>query len=660
MQNLTTTVGDITRFLQAFPECKGKIDVKTRHGYYPIEAAAITAYNSDVIKLVTESGESIKVSPDHLMLSNNIKWIKTKDLNIGDFLFTEMGATRIRKITHLKGKENLYDLQVGTVHEYYANGLVSHNSTGIDALTYVLYGKPFRRINKPQLVNSINKKELVVEVEFSTGSKEYLIRRGQKPGIFEIYQNGVLLNQDASIRDYQEYLEKNILKLNFKSFTQIVILGSRSYVPFMQLPVGQRREVIEDILDLQIFSTMNTLLKEKVLLNKAALKDVKYQSELIQEKIALHKEYMKSLNNNNKKQIEINQNKIQDLKNEIMHAKPNIEAYTVIVKGLLEQTANASEIRQNGTELLALERDITSKISKLQKEITFYDHNDSCPTCKQDIEHSFKCESIADKNNLIESLKLSLIDVENSIAENSSKLDQISSLQNEISDYNVKIQTENAKINSALDFISKIEAEIVRLSEEHKSDSSDKDKLELLKEDLRKQIQKHEALVSDRSVLDVLSVLLKDGGIKSRIIKQYIPIMNKLINKYLAALELVVSFELDENFNETVKSRHRDEFSYDSFSEGEKGRLDLAIMFAWRAITKIRNGASTNLLILDEVFDSVLDASGTEELMKLLNIAAVDTNIFVISHKGDTMADKYSNIIEFVKQKNFSYIKGSE
>ena len=529
-------------------------------------------------------------------------------------------------------------------------------STFIEAISYALYGKPFRKINKPQLVNSINQKQMLVELEFSIGSKNYLIRRGMKPGIFEIVLDGVLVNQDAAMRDYQEYLEKNILKLNHKSFSQIITLGSRSFIPFMQLPAQHRREVIEDLLDLQIFSVMNTLLKQKIIDNKTDLRDVKYAADLIQEKIRLQKDYINNIKADKQKQIDFNKAKLVEIDTEIASynviTKTKESEVAVLLQRALEDPFN--DIIKKITDLRSIEQSFKDKILKIKKEITFYDTNDNCPTCKQGIEHTFKCETVEKKNSQIIELEETFTQLDIKFVDLECRLTIANSINTSIKNLQSVISTNNTKIVSSYDFRKKIEQEIARLSEEHRTNDEDEIRLNALRAELRICEEQHQQLVDKRAILDITSVLLKDGGIKSKIIKQYVPVMNKLINKYLAAMELTVSFDLDENFNETVRSRHRDEFSYDSFSEGEKARIDLAILFAWRAISKLRNANSTNLLILDETFDGSLDATGTEELLKIISSITADSNVFVISHKGDSMVDKFSNVIKFSKVKNFS------
>ena len=533
-------------------------------------------------------------------------------------------------------------------------------STIIEAITFALYGKPFRKINKPQLINSINQKGLLVEIEFETGGKSFLIRRGMKPNIFEIFQNDVLINQDAANRDYQDYLEKHILKWNFKSFTQIVILGSRSFVPFMQLPLGGRREVIEDLLDMQIFSAMNTLLKQKILDNKNEIRETSSRIEVVQHKINIHKEYVKSLAKNTKKQIEINQNTIDDYLTDIQNMNIVIEELNSKLEEIYTKLHEYKDLEYRYSNMYDMIRKVKERISKIKSEISFYDNNESCPTCKQGIEHDFKDTILHDKKISIKEGEETLSVLEKSLSILEKQKTEYNNFQTEYSKIESTIAESKIKIRSMTDFVKKIEADNERLSKEHSETVSTMDNVQEHKNMLNSLTKSYEGLLADRSTYDVVSVLLKDGGLKSKIIKQYIPLMNKYINKYLAALELLCVFELDENFNEVVKSRYKDEFSYDSFSEGEKSRIDIAMLFAWRDIARVRNSSSTNLLILDEVFDSALDSNGTDELLKILSLVSNQSNIFVISHKGDSLIEKFDNVIAFEKSKNFSHMVGSE
>jgi len=529
-------------------------------------------------------------------------------------------------------------------------------STILDALSFVLYGKPFRNINKPQLLNSITGKGLLVEIEFSIGNKEYMIRRGIKPGIFEVYQNGNLINQNSDVREYQDMLEKTILKMNHKSFGQIVVLGSANYVPFMQLNAGERRGVVEDLLDIQIFSVMNSLLKDKINQNKSDIREAEYQIELIEQKIELTQKHIESLQSNNDDLIAAKEGMIEDLQQQIDDTFRHIEALNKNIAELSAHIADADAVANKKTKILELESTLETKIRALKKEVSFFHDHDNCPTCKQGIDHDFK-------ESRIENRKTQLAEVEEAMSKLDGKItaindrikeityvnNQITSLNNEITECNGDIRSWNNSIDTLKKEIHTIRANTTQI------DNSQNEIDELRKDFGRKNKRKYE-LLDQKEVLDIASSLLKDTGIKTRIIKQYVPIINKLVNKYLAALDFFVNFELDEKFNETIKSRFRDEFSYASFSEGEKMRIDLALMFTWRAIAKLRNSASTNLLIMDEVFDSSLDVGGTEEFLKILDGLTSDSNVFIISHKGDQLYDKFHSVIRFEKHKNFSRI----
>lgn len=529
-------------------------------------------------------------------------------------------------------------------------------STILDALSFALYGKPFRNINKPQLLNSITQKNLVVECEFMVGSKHFRVKRGIKPAVFEIYQNGEMINQNSSARDYQDYLEKNILKLSFKSFGQIVILGSANYLPFMQLPAHARREVIEDLLDIQIFTTMNNILKEKMATNKGAITEVDYQINLIENKIELTQKHIDSLKTNNDHLIKQKQELIEEISSHILIADMAIKKQNALLEEKMVSVADSEKVASKRSKLVELESQLETKIRNLKKEVSFYHDNDSCPTCRQGIDHDFKNETITDRENKQQEVTDALQKIEAEILAINERVNQIATINKEITAINTKITELNSDIRSWNNNIRILEQEIENLKNNTTVIDSSTTDLSLLNSQLVAQQKRKEDLANERQVIEVAGVLLKDTGIKTRIIKQYVPIMNKLINKYLAAMDFFVQFELDENFNEKIKSRFRDEFSYASFSEGEKMRIDLALMFTWRAIAKLRNSASTNLLIMDEVFDSSLDVGGTEEFLKILEGLTGDTNTFIISHKGDQLYDKFHSVIKFEKHANFSRI----
>ena len=531
----------------------------------------------------------------------------------------------------------------------------SGKSTFLDALSFALFGKPFRRINKPQLLNTINGKNLLVEVEFTIGSKQYLVRRGIKPNIFEIWNGETKINQDAAARDYQEVLEKNILKLNHKSFCQIIILGSSTFVPFMQLPQGQRRDIIEDLLDIQIFSTMNTLLKEKVVQNKQNIQTIKLEIDLVKEKILLHRDMLKKLKKNTDDQV-------KDLEEKINQAVIKVNDYIALISQKQEEESALSQSISDRDDVIKKRKSLNvnlnaleDKKNKLEREILFYHDNDSCPTCKQGIEHEFKDQTLNEKQQKLEEVKSGISQLEQMETDLETREQQISEIMGEISAIQRKISEYNGHVSSGNTYIMQTQKELENLKSSHTDDVADTEELEKLKNEYKEKEKQREQLLIDKELLDVASVLLKDGGIKAKIIKQYVPVINKLINKYLSIMELPVGFELDENFNETIKSRYRDAFSYDSFSEGEKQKLDLAILFTWRAIAKMRNSSNSNLLIMDEIFDSSLDINGIEQLSTIIESVSGDSNVFIISHK-ESMMDKFNNIIRFEKVKDFSRI----
>jgi DNA repair exonuclease SbcCD ATPase subunit len=547
--------------------------------------------------------------------------------------------------TEVNLNNNANTLVVGT------NG--SGKSTMLDALCFALFGKPFRDINKPNLLNSINGKDCIVEVEFSIGNKEYKVIRGIKPNTFEIFQDGVLVNQDAASRDYQEYLEKFILKLNYKSFTQIVILGSASFTPFMQLSAADRRAIIEDLLDIQIFSTMNALVKGRVTNNKDLTIAKKNEIALFEQKYNLKKEYQDKLN-------EDKDTKVKEYESEIQGCRETIRTLCGEIDNLERQkqtyTDICSKIPENEKTLTTfkkVESKIESKISQVGTDRKFYEHNADCPTCRQAITLEFKERHLGDLLSKEQELVSGLADLQAKILERESIIEQLRSDEQKLHTIRIELATKQTGKAGLESTIAKLKKQIEDLNASE--ESADANELVILQEQISTSQSDLRVLITEKAYYDAASTLLKDTGIKTKIIKQYLPVINKLVNKYLASLDFFVNFNLDESFKETIKSRHRDDFSYHNFSEGEKQRIDMALMLTWRAIAKLKNSSSTNLLILDEVFDSSLDTSGTEELMKILHTLD-GVNLFVISHKGDILQDKFANTIRFEKVKNFSRI----
>ena len=533
----------------------------------------------------------------------------------------------------------------------------SGKSTILDALSWSLYGKAFRKVNKVQMINSINGKGAEVQVEFMIGKDNYQVNRTIKKygsSMFEILKNGKLVDQAANSRDYQEHLERQILKMNHRSFCQIIVLGSATFMPFMQLSAQHRREVIEDLLDIEIFTTMNTLLKEKVSTNKDSLQQVMYDTDILNEKINLQNQYLKTVKDDNDKRIQQHQDKIEKSRNEIQQYQQQIEQLNNQAAELSKGIADKENVSKKKKKIEQLEVKIKSKMSSLVKEIEFFDNHDNCPTCKQDIDHEFKCSTIQSKNITLEETTVGFEHLQKEYHNVTERLEEISNVQEQVNNLLNEINSNNSQINAINQMINGIQKDIEQLQLKDQDTSELSGKLDELNQQLEACQTRREELSTEKSVLDIAQLILKDSGIKTKIIKQYVPVMNKLINKYLAAMDFFVQFELDENFNETIKSRFRDEFSYASFSEGEKMRIDLALLFTWRAIAKLRNSVSTNLLIMDEVFDSSLDSTGTEEFLKILNTLVDDANIFIISHKGDQLYDKFHSVIKFEKVKNFS------
>ena len=527
-------------------------------------------------------------------------------------------------------------------------------STVLDALCFGLFGKPFRGINKPQLLNSVNNAGCVVEVEFKIGTKKIKVIRGIKPNIFEIYINKKMYNQDASMRDYQRYLEQQILKLNYRSFTQVVILGSSTFIPFMQLKARHRREVVEEILDIQIFSLMNMLLKLKLKNIADSIRDIDYQLNLAGEKIVLQEQYINDVKKNKNKFIKEKTKLITDNEKEILARNSGIEEITQDNDNLLSQISDNEKIKNNYNKFKDIKSTLTEKHKAHSNVVGFFENNDDCPTCQQHIDEIFKTEMIFEKQKDITKLSTGLKELEEELEKLQERQEEISEIADKIRENEVQIAKDHSSVTQLEKFNATLHTEIAQFQTGDVG-KSDYKKLKELKKDLST-TEKHKLkLREDLTYSEAARSMLQDTGIKTKIIKQYLPIMNKLINTYLTSMEFYVNFTLNENFEETIKSRYRDEFTYDSFSEGEKMRIDLALLFTWRAIAKMKNSTNTNLLMLDEIFDSSLDSTGTDEFLKILNTLS-DENIFVISHKQDVLADKFRSTIKFQKLKNFSHI----
>lgn len=538
--------------------------------------------------------------------------------------------------------------------------IIGHNGSGkstmLDALCFGLFNKAFRKINKNQLVNSTNEKECLVEVEFSIGNKEYKIIRGIKPNIFEIWINGELQNQAAASVDQQKYLEDIILKLNYKSFTQIVILGSASFVPFMQLSTANRREVVEDLLDIKIFSAMNSILKEKIRSSNEKIKEFDIFEKSIQEKILMQTEFIEELEKRGNDKITANQEKIANLLNELdVYIRQNSFLEEDVFKYIKEQE-EVSGATDRLKKLDNLKGKLSEKVSIITEEHKFFNENTVCPTCTQTIDEEFRVNKIIDVQNKAKELQSGYQDLECTIKNEEERERQFIILSKEITKLNNEISQNNTRISFNQKQVQELEFEIQTITEQFKNRNTEQQKLEKLEKQQVDNFKKKSKYKETINYFDFAQILMKDGGVKTKIIQKYLPLMNKQINKYLQIMDFYINFTLDEEFKENIKSPIHEDFTYESFSEGEKMRINLAILFTWREIARMKNSINTNLLILDEVFDSSLDNMGTEYFTKIIKYIIKDANVFVISHKTDELIDKFDKIIRFEKIKGFSKI----
>ena len=528
-------------------------------------------------------------------------------------------------------------------------------STVLDALTFVLFNKPFRKINKPQLVNTTNEKECLVEIEFSINAKEYKICRGIKPNVFDIIVNGEKLNREADDRSMQKVLEETILKLNYKSFTQIVILGSSTFVPFMQLSSANRREVIEDLLDIRIFSNMNTLVKDKIKEQKNLIKTLNLKGESLQDKVQMQRKFIEEIENQGQDSILRSKNKIQGLLNEENDLINASEGMNEELSSLEKRLETNSGAREKLSKLNNLKGKISQRVSTITKEHKFFTENTVCPTCQQDIEEEFRVNRISDAQNKAKELKEGYEELENTIKFEQERERQFIALSKEITSLTHGISQNNIKIAGCQRQVRDLESEIQRITDQLANRNTEHDKLAQFKDSLRQTIEDLETKKEQVVYYDFAHSLLKDDGVKTKIIKKYLPLINQQVNRYLQLMDFFINFHLDEEFNETVKSPIHEDFSYSSFSEGEKMRIDLALLFTWREVARVKNSINTNLLIMDEVFDSSLDGLGTDEFLKIIRFIIKDANIFVISHKGG-LEDKFDDVMKFEKVKGFSRV----
>jgi DNA repair exonuclease SbcCD ATPase subunit len=527
-------------------------------------------------------------------------------------------------------------------------------STMLDALCFGLFQRPFRNIKKDQLINSINEKESVVEVEFTVGKKDYKIIRCIKPNKFEIWCNGDMLNQDAAVRDYQKHLEQQILKLNFRSFTQVVILGNASFVPFMQLKARYRRQVVEEILDIEIFSKMNLMFREKQKAQDEVIKQADFDYQLLDSKIDTQKKHIDDISQSNLESIDTKRLDIKKSEVDIKNYQKDIDDTMTEKAKLQKEILDEVTVNSRYKKLHTTEAKLENSCSKHKKDLRFFESHADCPTCQQDIDEAFKSEIMTKKKNKVDEIESAMQQLDKQIKGTEVRLKKINDTTVLIREQELLINRFQTSINEIQKYIAKINREIEELSDEKFSSGVATGELSQLQENLTTADLDKKKYKEEKLYIDTARVLMQDTGIKTKIIKQYLPIMNQYINKNLADMDFFVNFTLDEEFNETIKSRHRDIFNYHSFSEGEKLRIDLAILFTWREIAKLKNSTNTNLLILDEIFDSSLDTSGTDEFMKILSNTMEKENVFVISHKGDTLIDKFPRVMKFEKYKNFT------
>ena len=528
-------------------------------------------------------------------------------------------------------------------------------STILDALTFVLFGKSFRNINKPQLVNSINEKDCLVEIEFKISSSEFKIRRGIKPAIFEIYKNGELFNQDASSSEQQKWFEQSVLKMNFKSFTQIVILGSSNFVPFMQLSAANRREVIEDLLDIKIFSSMTNIVKEKIRAVRDDVRTLTLKKESLQDKVRMQNEFIQEIESRSKEDITTKKGSISTLMEEVSeYMEQNTKTQTTIESRTKEQE-KVIGAADKLSKLNTLKGQITQKVTTITEEHKFFNENTVCPTCHQDIEEEFRVNRISDVQNRAKELKDGYVKLEETIKFEKERERQFNVLSKEITKLTHGISQNNTRIASHQRRIQDLESEIQRITDQLQNSSTEYEKLTKFQEDLEKSDTDLSEKKETIAYYDFTQSLLKDSGVKSKIIQKYLPLINKQVNRYLQMMDFYINFTLDEEFNESIESPIHENFSYTSFSEGERQRIDLALLFTWREVAKFKNSTNTNLLIMDEIFDSSLDGFGVEEFLKIVKYVIEDSNTFIISHKTD-LHDKFDNVVKFEKFKGFSRV----
>jgi DNA repair exonuclease SbcCD ATPase subunit len=633
-------------------------EIETDTGWSPISHIHKTIQYQEY-ELRTESGKELICADDHIVFDENENQIFVKDCIPGlTKIITKSGIELVDDVLINLNKSHMYDISVSDDnHRFWTGDILSHNSTILDALTFVLFGKPFRKINKPQLINSTNNSDLVVEITFETGNKSYLIRRGMKPNIFEIFEDDKMINQDALNKDYQEFLETNILKMNYKTFTQIVVIGNATYMPFMKLTPYDRRSIVENLLDIDIFSKMNGILKTKISGTKEEFSDISYKLDLSKEKMRMHNSLLSDTSTNIDIQIEENNKEINRNKIQLDTKRTTIEDLQTQINNIVVNDSKISSIKSKISSMNNYSATFKEKIKIINKEVKFFDTTTSCPTCTQVIPEDFKRSTLSQRKEEYDKYTKALESCNTEIKNLSDELDMVVSSLNQINKLNLDIAQRRYEIDSIEQYIEKLTTQNVSLYNKKMEDmKKTQEEANSLREENQKLTDKRDDLLTKQHLQSIASVLLKDDGIKTKIIRHYLPVMNKIINKYLQMMDFYVNFALDENFNEVIKNKSKENFSYHSFSEGEKLRIDLAILFTWREISKMKNAANTNLLLLDEVFDSSLDATGIDDFIKILYTNKESTNTFVISHKTEFLVDKFERIYRFSKVNGFTKI----
>ncbi len=655
---MKTTIKNVVEFYKQHPEYIGKLYIDTRHGYKKIEYADITAYNSPIYRIETISRKFIEASPDHRLCDFSKGWKAIKHLNCGDFIETKDGPEEIVSKYLLDVKEDLFDFQVADVHEFYANEIVSHNSTITEVLCFTLFGKSFRKINKPQLLNTKNKRDLLCEIEFTKNGTFYLIRRGINPAIFEVYREGTLINQNAASRDYQENFEKNILQFDYNIFTQIVILGKATYIGFMKLNPDQRRKFVENILGLNIFSLMNDVHKQNIVLLKEELSEVKRNILIVKDKIEIRESYIKNLEADVKTKQEVILEKIEEKINivqaeiETMTSEiASLEAIRPEVDHKLKETLHHRKQQLNNLIVKS-----SSKYDRMMKDLSFIKDNTVCPSCNQLIGEDLRATRENDLQLKIVDITKMMQDIDQKINHTSDQIDDLEATILQDHKISQRLSIINAARNEKQKQIVAFEKEkTVQLFDDVDKIAAEYNNLDLLKAQYDESLTRKSSLLDKFEYYELVSNMLKDGGIKSSIIKKYIPIINSFTNKFLKELGFFIRFEMNEEFEEKIYVRGFDELGYSNFSEGEKLRIDLSIMMMWREIAKLQNNMNTNLLVLDEITEASADQAGTEAFIELLN-KQIDMNVFVISHNTDRWADKFRSSIVMTKEGGFSSI----